>query len=1042
MAKLQLILASSPRLLLERAADEFLAPPARGSGSRHHTPACWLALRQGGLRDDLLSLAAERGVSGWFDPPLCVFAQLPERLAGPLPRPLEDYERAVLITRILCETATRVVARGGRTNFAEAVDRWFGELVAEDVSAEELGTALARLADRDAFQELRDADLAEAYQQYLSQTGTDRLDPRARWTHVARIVRSDPQGVAQRLGGRRGLRIVGLQDLRGGWRGLLDALRNSPALDHVAIYTSVPLHEAEGLRPDETVVLDEPPSLAARLFEARTDPAAGSPIVTLLSAPDVNREVEHVAVRIRELIDAGTPPHRIAVVTRASRPYAGLIERSLERTGITPTLRKRAAFVEIPVVRSILSLLAVARDGWSRHGLVELAQQPYLGLHIDAGLINYIGYRRRVEGLEGWEGALELLLREAVAAERQAGSDEKRDSWTGRTPPPERVTRGLAAFRTFVGMAAPLDQRRTLREWLDWLDAEILGAGWGIENRLYRVKSDQWEIVRLDTAGLRGIRAILSQWRTALDQWGGGEETLDAGEAESRLREMFSGDVALWSPVRRSVQILEGLAAAQRSFDHVFVVGVAASSFPLTQPLSPFYDNDERTLLRAAGLPVETRAEWDRRERELFRSLVAAAGQTLTVSCPRLGAQSDERLPSVFFEELEEVTGQTVVNVPVIEVRTPGVPLMTSAEVVPYAAHAASIERMRGSGSLSAWNGRIEAADLRQQLAERLGETRLWSATQLESFAKCPWSFFSARLLYLEKFEDPDIDIDPRVRGTLLHDALRRFFDNARQRVGGPVFLRNSDLLWALPMAAESLANALAESDAELWLGQPALRETKRAELQRMLARYLAKEVETNESQHNKKAWQKTRILRTAADAHEMAFDNVELNLGGESILLRGTIDRIEVGIDDRVPSSSWIAAVDYKTSKWSAPGGGESAAWEDGVVLQVPLYARVLTQLRPGSRVARVEYRAIRTGERVHPLELVRVTKEGNAHRLEPHVEDQARMDAALDAVGAHVRLARGGEFPARPAPSCMCPGFCHAWEICRVAGGPREKW
>jgi hypothetical protein len=50
--------------------------------------------------------------------------------------------------------------------------------------------------------------------------------------------------------------------------------------------------------------------------------------------------------------------------------------------------------------------------------------------------------------------------------------------------------------------------------------------------------------------------------------------------------------------------------------------------------------------------------------------------------------------------------------------------------------------------------------------------------------------------------------------------------------------------------------------------------------------------------------------------------------------------------------------------------------------------------------------------------------------------------MEAALDAVAGHVRRARNGEFPAQPAPSCMCPRFCHAWEICRVKGGPRAKW
>jgi hypothetical protein len=144
-------------------------------------------------------------------------------------------------------------------------------------------------------------------------------------------------------------------------------------------------------------------------------------------------------------------------------------------------------------------------------------------------------------------------------------------------------------------------------------------------------------------------------------------------------------------------------------------------------------------------------------------------------------------VPSAFLEEVAEVTNANAHVIPTRAVITHGIPVAADEDGVRSAIHAATIERLRAAGTLSPYNGLIEAPDLMQQLSERLGETRVWSATQLESFAKCPWSFFSARLLYLEKLEDPDIDIDPRVRGTLLHDALHRFFDKARERTQAPV---------------------------------------------------------------------------------------------------------------------------------------------------------------------------------------------------------------------------------------------------------------
>ena len=96
----------------------------------------------------------------------------------------------------------------------------------------------------------------------------------------------------------------------------------------------------------------------------------------------------------------------------------------------------------------------------------------------------------------------------------------------------------------------------------------------------------------------------------------------------------------------------------------------------------------------------------------------------------------------------------------------------------------------RLSGAAGPWNGLISDPALIAWLGARYGDEYLWSPTQLESYAKCPWSWFSGRLLRLEKLEDPDEEMDPATRGTILHETLQLFYDTARQRVGGPVFLR------------------------------------------------------------------------------------------------------------------------------------------------------------------------------------------------------------------------------------------------------------
>jgi hypothetical protein len=309
----------------------------------------------------------------------------------------------------------------------------------------------------------------------------------------------------------------------------------------------------------------------------------------------------------------------------------------------------------------------------------------------------------------------------------------------------------------------------------------------------------------------------------------------------------------------------------------------------------------------------------------------------------------------------------------------------------------------------------------------------VWGPSRIEEYAKCPWAWFSSRLLRLEQHEDPDADIDPRVRGTVLHSALRRFYDAAARHQGaGPVLLEPGDRDWALPLLFEALEQALAEAGGTVWLGHPALRVRKHAELRDTLQAYLEFELEESQKAQDGRTTA-GRMVRTAVLAHEMDFTETLLTRNGITFRFQGRYDRVEVGCDPRAPGR-WLAIVDYKSSKYSCPGGDKPAAWLDGVVIQNPLYAHALQVRNTDGAVAWVEYRAIAQAQRVHTLKLHKVGRNGAS----PDAEGQARLNGALDAAAAHVRRIREGEFPAAPPASCACPPFCHAWDICRIPGGP----
>jgi RecB family exonuclease len=1034
---IRLVVSGDPLRLLEGAADQFLAPRSGSARVPFPSPSYLLALRQGGLRDDLIALATERGVPGWFDPPLCIFHELPDWLGATGRKPCDDFERAAILGGVLRQIAGDVFGQMHRAeDFIGAVDRLFGELIAEGVTPGAFGAALEAGRYRDRFERQRDSELALAYQRYREVLADGkRRDGRDTWLDCALALESDPASLERRLRGRREIRLFGLQDLRGGWRRLLRALDASTVVDRLVIYSAEELELGEGIEVEvERVPVGDGP-----LRFALGDSGGGhSPTMDVISAPDAERELELVATRVRALLDAGTNPSRIAIVSRQARPYVDLALTALDKAGVPATARRRIALCDVPVVRALRALLAAAADGWSRHGLVELAEQPYAATELDARILNFAGFRRRVQGLAAWRQALRELVAEAEQDEERRRAGEEPEEHRQPLPPLMRCAEAAARFEHFAHRVAELDRPRTLREWLAWLDEFLTADPWQIRARVYRVPGRRFEVARVDLNGWRGLTDIVRGWRAALETWGRADDRIDVAEFYRQLSDLLEGDIALWTETRCGVQVLEGLAAAYRTFDHLFLVGLEAGRFPLPAPVSPLLDERERQALREAGLPLELRATWDARERELFRVLVAGARQ-LTLSYARLDASGREVIRSAFVEELFE--GEPA-EVPASCVAIPGIRLYATADLREQAMHAARIERDRASGRLSPWNGLIEDPALVAYLGEEFGDERLWSPTQLESFAKCPWSYLSARLLGLDRLGDPDEEMDAATRGSMLHDALARFYDNAKARLGRPVFLLAADAEWARPLLVSALDEALEHARGRRWLGNRLLLPAKREELRRILERFLDEEVREHEEMMTSNRGNAPRRIRTGADCHELAFTDLVLERGGVRFRFRGFIDRVGRGVDDRFDSSSYRTAIDYKTSKYAAPGGGCSSKtqpWADGVVLQVPLYAWALLQLEPGAKIARVEYRALKTGDPVHSLELHQYDR-----KLKTVVKNDpaaAQMEAALDRVADHVLRLRKGEFPASPAESCGCPDFCHAIEICRVAGGPKTK-
>jgi RecB family exonuclease len=1043
MSRIRVITAHDPELLLRHAATGFLRARDATAEIPYPTVEYLLCVRQGALRDDVIRMAGDAGVRGWFDTPLCTFDELPERLGAVQPAGLSEYERRVIITEMLRTRRDGPFALGAHgAELVREIDTLFGELIREavDVDALERATnkvgAMSQPAGRDSFEIRRDADFLALYRSYREAlTRLARADGRGALSEVAWAIASGQVQIRDSLQGRRELRLYGLSDLRDGWRPMLAALAASRDLDDVLIYTSADL-DFGGIEVQRER-LKEASTVASRLFaEPCTGVRDDIGAVTHVIAPDVEREMDTVASRIRALIDDGTAPHRIAIVARSARPHVDQAIAALGKFGVPSTARQRVGLRDVPVVRALSALLSAAADGWTRYGLSHVARSPYIDCDVDPRVLDFIGFRHRVSGLTQWSEALEQL-EELALAQPDAAMDET-NARRVRFPDPVDVGRTRACFGRLASLLETLDTARPLADWLTWVDDFINGDAWGVATRLRRLTDDRYDIVRRDVAAAMMLTRIAREWRDALVTLGANDtshddDTLTASDFARALAPCLDVDIELWTETAHGVQVMEASAAAYRTFAHTFVVGMSAGAFPAPMSRSIIWDDGDREALRGAGLPLDGRDAWDLREQELFRVIMAGARDGVTLSHARLDATGRELIGSAFIEELSDVTPLATVDIPASQMAAPGMPLYRSLHAPATALHSARMERVRALRSTSAYNGAITHPDLLGWLAEEFGDERQWSPTQLEQFAKCPWAYLSGRLMRLDRLQDPDEEMDAAMRGNVLHDALALFYNAAAKRVAGPVFLLPDDWSWAEAMLESSLDSAL-EKQRHNWMGHAALRAAKRAQLQLTLSRFIRWEMDLHHEMTDPTTKKRNapRMVRTGVVEHELSFEDMIFERDGVRIRYRGTIDRVEVSVDERLPNVRLIAAADYKSTKYSTPGKGDPKAWDDGVVLQVPLYAYALARLRPDHEVARVEYLALSRPESVHSLQLYEVDRKSS--QMEQDDDAIAKWQSALGRAIGHVKQARRGEFPAQPPASCGCPPWCHGRDICRI--------
>ena len=810
--------------------------------------------------------------------------------------------------------------------------------------------------------------------------------------------------------------------------------------------------------PSPRLTIHQAPALAhleANLYGSPAKEEDASGAVDLVEAPDRAAEVRAALRWLKaRLVEDGMRPGEVALLARSMDPYRPFILQIAAEFGLPVRLAGGTPLRANPAIAALLALLRLmlpaARDDpepdLPRRRVVEVWRSPYfdwsalpakdapepIGITpADAHALDAVArWGRVIRGLSQWEEALANLAARAGAAAEGGLPETEPDEEQGW---PKGIPQGEAAqalgdkFRRFVQRLTPPAGTHPVRAFVQWLE-DLIGPDPALHSPRYpaqeeptalqvvaRARQGSPQTAEWDVAALQALKDILRGLVWA-------EEALDTKETSgfSAFLDELAGavDGATYhlpaEPGRSEIVVASGVQARGVPFRAVAVLGLAEGEFPAVIGEDPFLRDADRERLREGyDFPLELSTL--SAEAEFFYETVTRPRERLLLTRPRLADNGAPWQASPFWEEVRRLVRAEPEVLTSESTPLPGQVASWPELMESLASHhgthrvrdwvleteplrhaaldlAVHVLHRRSGAAASSYDGDLKALGDRFERQFDPGYT--WSASRLESYRTCPFSFFVGRVLDLEPREEPAEGLDARQLGTIYHRILEAVFQAPGVR--DPADLEQ--LLAALPEVGAVVLDAAPEEEG--------FRET---------AWWMQTRDEILENVRRSLAALAALPGDFVPRRHEAAFGlwgqpPLVVRAGEDAFLLRGLIDRVDRAPDGRV------RVIDYKTA---GPWAYTKKAVAEGQKLQLPLYALAARDALRLGDPAEGFYWHVRQAE-PSPFQMSRF--DGGP---------EGAMAVAVDKAWEAVRGARDGHFVPQP-PDGGCPSYCPAAGFC----------
>lgn len=631
------------------------------------------------------------------------------------------------------------------------------------------------------------------------------------------------------------------------------------------------------------------------------------------AAPTQAQELRQVFHEILHLVrDKGYAYREIAVVVTDLASYAHALRRQMALHQIPGFIDEKVDITLNPYVQWMQSLGEWATTGFSGEGFMSILKTGLCGIEADA--------MDRLENVclkENWQGLSRIIAGLQAQEMPMEHQDGQLDLWEG---PLTQLARGLEAFagktkgrqraqeltKAYQELAQNLQIEQRLAERAGQLEVDGMLLLAMEYERIYDMASKVQE--QLDQI-MGDTRMTLKEYRLLLEM---GLSQTKLGQLPPSLDELLVADL--------SRSKLAGYRA-------VFILGLQEGCFPKTAGSAGLLSQAERAKVQflSTARPAEQRelAQGDKEDVSeqyfLFYLAMSKAKERLYLFCSQNGSDGKAYGESLVWKRMKRALGEGYLMPEANDVTGPQA-LLYENPTLALGPGGAWFMQHGFEHTLQlmqrARAGETDEKPLPPAIAHRLMDPsqRQLSITQLEQYARCPFSYYLRYGLSLEEREVPQVR--SLEEGNALHDILQeagRFLSQALSQA-----------------QAQEIAGSLAEQkQAEYAVYQTSSRYRYYwRKLQKTAARallILSEQVQRGDFTPAAFEW---RFGGGAGLAGP-----VEVRLaGGKVVRLQGKIDRIDLWQQEE---QRYFRIIDYKSGQVSL----DPQQMYAGLQLQLPVY-------------------------------------------------------------------------------------------------------